>query len=390
MTHLVDSSLDRTGNVRSLIRELQKFNLRHVEQLASILLSHTGRLALDEIAPVHGFGNLDALWELLQQDLANGPRYSLSLVRGNPNSVYRPANMNRRLGTGFMHAGWRDEYDIFSEMPAVPSAEIGDAPDFDVQAFAASLDRTPVVARHDETGQEPRRHLLYPRGQAPQPEDQGTRGTCVAFAITAMIHAFIRSHIRNYSGPNQFSEQFLYYKAKQRDPNTESDGTPLDNALAVLAESGICARDDLYYRNWQDWGHALFFDTPIRSLDALERLALRVRARGHLRVPSQNRVQAIEGCLDRNHAVAVTAGTPFALPAMSMTRMAKRRAQVAARSYSGIAGVAPGQPTVNTGVDMACCHTNMSDCIVLRLAFSRDWQSSVRSLAALEKTHAVV
>jgi hypothetical protein len=69
--------------------------------------------------------------------------------------------------------------------------------------------------------------------------DQGSRGTCVAFAAAACVE-----HTRATVGvPVQdFSEQFLYWaiKTSTADPNPNHDGTFLQFARDALVQAGIC------------------------------------------------------------------------------------------------------------------------------------------------------
>jgi C1A family cysteine protease len=65
---------------------------------------------------------------------------------------------------------------------------------------------------------------------------QGNRGTCVAFAMTA-VHEFYRKQSGN---PQDFSEQFLYHKTKQIDGIPASCGTFAVKAAQVLNNTGEC------------------------------------------------------------------------------------------------------------------------------------------------------
>lgn len=66
-------------------------------------------------------------------------------------------------------------------------------------------------------------------------QDQGVRGTCLAFAVTA-IHELARS-VAVGSSPEDLSEEALYWSAKQIDGDTD-DGTSFDSAESVLDRSG--------------------------------------------------------------------------------------------------------------------------------------------------------
>jgi Papain family cysteine protease len=68
--------------------------------------------------------------------------------------------------------------------------------------------------------------------------NQGSRGTCVAFATTACVEHYIGSP----GVPPDLSEQFLYctIKTKTSDPRKNADGTLLEYARDALSAYGIC------------------------------------------------------------------------------------------------------------------------------------------------------
>jgi hypothetical protein len=84
---------------------------------------------------------------------------------------------------------------------------------------ASSFPRTPASAN------------LIP--MLPPIQNQGQRGTCVAFGTAAVRESLIR-------GAPKLSEQFLYWTAKERDGLTRSDGTWIHCAMAGLSEVGVC------------------------------------------------------------------------------------------------------------------------------------------------------
>jgi Papain family cysteine protease len=77
--------------------------------------------------------------------------------------------------------------------------------------------------------------------------DQGQRGTCVAFALTAL-----REHLAFETGGAlpELSEQFLYWatKSKTADPRPASDGTWIRFCRDALAQEGVC-RESLWPYN---------------------------------------------------------------------------------------------------------------------------------------------
>lgn len=73
-------------------------------------------------------------------------------------------------------------------------------------------------------------------GQMPPIRDQGSRGTCVAFALSA-----VHEHHRRLLGQQEdLSEQFLYHETKRIDGAPGSCGTWQVKALQVLSTLGEC------------------------------------------------------------------------------------------------------------------------------------------------------
>ena len=77
--------------------------------------------------------------------------------------------------------------------------------------------------------------------------DQGARGTCVSFAVTACVE--IATAPPNALAPPDLSEQLLYWaiKTKTNDPNPQIDGTYLQFARDALASEGVCDEPDWPY-----------------------------------------------------------------------------------------------------------------------------------------------
>jgi C1A family cysteine protease len=78
----------------------------------------------------------------------------------------------------------------------------------------------------------------------PPVRNQAARGTCVAFALTA-LHEF---HTQTEGQPRDFSEQHLYYETKQIDGASSSCGTWLVKAVRALADRGQC-REEVWAYN---------------------------------------------------------------------------------------------------------------------------------------------
>ena len=74
--------------------------------------------------------------------------------------------------------------------------------------------------------------------------NQGSRGTCVSFALTAM-HEFYR---RQSGSAQDFSEQFLYHKIKQMDGAPAACGTWAVKGAQVISNVGEC-RESIWAYN---------------------------------------------------------------------------------------------------------------------------------------------
>lgn len=78
------------------------------------------------------------------------------------------------------------------------------------------------------------------RGCLPWPvRDQGARGTCVAYGVTALRELLV---CEQGDRTEDLSEQFLYWdiKTNSSDPNKTSDGTWVEFAFESLRSAGVC------------------------------------------------------------------------------------------------------------------------------------------------------
>ena len=128
--------------------------------------------------------------------------------------------------------------------------------------------------------------------------DQGVRGTCVAYACCALLEC----HVRRKTGTGiDFSEQFLYWAAKERDGRPDQEGTYVDIALDAATAEGVCLETVWPYNPVPDPGNESQGPPPTdASQDASGR---RAPARRKLDPRSS---QEIRDTLDRGSLVAIS------------------------------------------------------------------------------------
>lgn len=102
------------------------------------------------------------------------------------------------------------------------------------------------------------------------PRDQGNRGTCVAFAMTAAheVHRNVGEHL---------SEEFLYWGSKQWDGLGGRPGTTVEAALNVLASIGQADEGCWPYEPNRDDSLGLGVPTHEALTDAATRIWTTVR-----------------------------------------------------------------------------------------------------------------
>lgn len=99
---------------------------------------------------------------------------------------------------------------------------------------AGSPRPAPSPAPLPPTTRRPGRVVADLRPRFPAVRNQGQRGTCVAFAATALFE------YHRQPAAERHSEQFLYWACKQRDGLPDTEGTFVETARAVLAAAGLC------------------------------------------------------------------------------------------------------------------------------------------------------
>ena len=106
------------------------------------------------------------------------------------------------------------------------------------------------------------RDILPPAG------DQGRRGTCVAFALTALHTAAIASSDERLA----LSEEYLFWGAKKRD-GRPGDGTTYPAAVRGLSQDGQCQAEHWPYDDATSHAESGYSPSAAATADAQSRTA---------------------------------------------------------------------------------------------------------------------
>lgn len=254
-------------------RRLFALNIRHVEQLGSLLAAPEGRVALKRLGTP-----LESVQAAVEPVLRM--RLGLSLDRplsandsGSPLLTRDRHPMGHRLG----------ESDRFRDLPF-------DSPFPKLNSQAAK--RSTIFG--DAVLGPPNTLTAF---------DQGRRGTCVAFTVMAMYQGMrVRAGLR----PLRLSTQYLYWRTKVADTvHPHEEGSSLDAALQTLQREGCCLEHQLEYSGRHDITQAYRIKghTPRMSPLELKKLARRQRIVGYRDVPAT--VAAIKAELAQARPVGV-------------------------------------------------------------------------------------
>ena len=127
------------------------------------------------------------------------------------------------------------------------------------------------------------RNILPPAG------DQGQRGTCVAFALTALHTAAIASKDEQLA----LSEEFLFWAAKKRDGHP-GDGTTYRAAVRGLSHDGQCRAEHWPYDDATSHDESDYSPSAAATADAQSRTA---NGRDHAAAVDEVRRALLDGSL---------------------------------------------------------------------------------------------
>lgn len=257
---------------------LRGFNVRFVEQLAPIAATFEGKFALAKLLELSvDAKEFQSLLKKLDSILADEHGISLSTPRKASTKTSYAVMAQKRYGLGY-------------PIPELRDIKFGDLlpPRAGPGGGGAGRPAPTAVARHSCAVTPVR--------------DQYFRGTCVAFAAVALLEAKI---LRQTGRKDiDLSEQYLYFRARQLDPDRKEDGTYPRYAYDALVKYGTC-EEALWSYNWyNDWGQGLLFQTHPHPLADLDIAAANNRIQSYQGLPP-NSVDDIKSTLLTDQLVSI-------------------------------------------------------------------------------------
>jgi C1A family cysteine protease len=210
-----------------LVRILQAFNIRFVEQLAPIAATFEGQFALANLlghsVDTQEFRNL---LRLVNRTLYRAHSVSLSTPHRVSATTRYVVMAQERHGLGYPIPEFRD---VKFGDPLPPSPGSGDG---------HSGGAVPTTAARHQCVTTPVRNQYF-------------RGTCTAFAAIALLEAKV---LRETGRQDlDLSEQYLYFQARQHDPDKKEDGTRPQYVYDALKQHGTCEETLWPYNRYNDW-----------------------------------------------------------------------------------------------------------------------------------------
>ena len=292
--------LEEVFGMHEWVQNLYEFNVRFVEQLASLLATSQGRRAIAslEAAPP----SVKELQHSVEATMQQQHRLSFSTLRG-----ASPLTGMRILATQKHRFG-------YTLPKALQIASFGDVLPASANPYtiASSANQTLPIGQDVNvvaTGDKWARLATPPS----IPKDvnlseivtsvrnQYYRGTCMAFTCTALLESKI---LRETHQSYDLSEQYVYYVARLNDPDRSQDGTYFPYTLDGLRDRGACEEMLWPYEAYNDWGQTLTFQMQSPSLNKLDADAARFRISGYDSITPDS-VQIIKQKLNRQQLVGI-------------------------------------------------------------------------------------
>lgn len=266
------------------IKELQGFDVRYVEQLGSLLATFRGRAALSLLEhPVPSEEVRDQIDAILRRNDGITFTYPRDFNRQRTLSLLSQQShgLGYKLPPVLQNVEFRDVLPPFERLTA--SEQLTTLPT-GINSSLSALSNTMVSSPLQSQGISPSAtssaspisfpsHAYMQRILTPV-RDQHYRGTCVAFAVTALLESLLRVKRKQSL---DLSEQYVYLVTRQNDPDRRESGSYLRYALDVLQQQGACRGKLLPYVRWDDWGQASLFQNPTRTQFTLDNDAYNYR-----------------------------------------------------------------------------------------------------------------
>jgi hypothetical protein len=203
----------------SLASVLRLFNVRFIEQLASIVATFEGKFALASLLDISvNTEEFRSILRTIDEVLSQEHGLSLSAPHQVSGATGYAVMAQRYHGLGYTIP----ELEVIQfgdPLPNLPGAGMGSA------GMAPGGSAAPPTATNHMCVVTPVRNQFY-------------RGTCMAFAAIALLE----SKILRETGPQNIdlSEQYLFYRARQLDPNKTEKGTRPQYVYNALSQYGTC------------------------------------------------------------------------------------------------------------------------------------------------------
>lgn len=221
------------------LKILHSYNIRHVEQLGSYLASPEGLIALDKMGVP-----IEAAKKAVDPELRKMQLYLNNPFSGEEKN--EPSILTHyRYPMGYQSSKTDIFRDVaFDTKPPDRFVQMNDAASGVASSSPHSGTMDSAVQYPDETA--------FDQLERFPADDQGIRGTCVAFSAAGMFEMMSSLSLRKRK-PFRLSHQYLYYRTKSTDQSPiNEEGSSLGAAMRVLKTDGCCLEKDLKYEPHHD------------------------------------------------------------------------------------------------------------------------------------------